>query len=178
MRAPHYPHLSCPLGVKGSLKSQICATFGTVTDVLRNDARYHTISITKYSQRFEKARDNEGIRLFISQWEDLMTFHAAISKSLEATALGADMTFVIKHGSGIKTFIDDTTGHLRIQHYRGRGRREYETEDIGIRLDKSEWQSLLENKKVLYEKIQLHQSDSVTAPLEDQYNEHLHRTVV
>jgi len=88
--------------------------------VLRNNTRYHTISITKYSQRFEKARDNEGICLFISQWEDLMTFHAALMKSLEVAALGADMTFVIKHGSGIKTFIDDTTGHVRIQHYTGR----------------------------------------------------------
>jgi len=171
-KAPHYTHLKCPLGLTGALDSASkCVTFGTVTDKdLKTN--FHAVSLTSYNSKNEKCLS--GLRLFLPQWEELMLYRAAITNSLEVTAMGGDLEFSLKLGSGIRLSINEITGELVFQHHRGEGRNAPKS-DINVTLDREEWAVLIKNRNILGEKIQLHSNDHVAPPINHQYNEHLHR---
>jgi len=89
-----------------------------------------------------------------------MLHEAAISKCLEATAMGGDLEFTLNLGSGIRVSINEITGDLVVQHHRGEEKDAVKS-DINVVLDREEWGSIITNTNVIVKKIKLYNNNQV-----------------
>lgn len=170
-KSTHHTLLRFPIGRKGT-HNEKCVSFGTVIDKIRH-AKYHVVSITKYNSRYERC--GKGIRLFVPQFEEILAYKGSISSGLQDVSHGAALIFKMQLGSGIRVSINLETGNLDFQHFRGVGKDRIAT-NICVSLDKDEWENLVEHEKMVLDKIQLHKNDPISAPYNDESNEHIHYT--